>query len=226
MSFKLIDLTHTLHKDIPSWDGTCGFRLKNSMEYDQGCRVQEIVMHAGIGTHIDAPAHFVPGGADVAQLPLAQLHVPVIVINVADKAHQDYFITIDDIVDFEKQYATIATGSLVIGYTGWSQKWSDPVAYRSVDANGAMHFPGWSVEAAELLLARGVVGIGIDTLSPDAGNVAFPVHHAVLGAGKYIIENVANADQLPPQGASALVMPLKVAGGTESPIRLVAYCPL
>lgn len=216
-----ICLTHTLHQDIPTWDGSCGFKMHMKMDYEQGCRVQGLSMNAGIGTHMDAPAHFGKGAADIAALPLDQLIVPVVVINVEKKADQDYFISKDDVIHFEKQYGKIKEGSLVIGYTGWSKRWHDVHAYRNVDAQGAMHFPGWSIAAAQLLLERGIVGLGIDTLSPDGGDCTFPVHHLLLPAGKYLVENVAHADQLPPCGAYVLVMPLKMAEATESPVRLV-----
>lgn len=221
----LICLTHTLQPDVPTWDGSCGFKMNMKMDYEQGCRLHGLTMNAGIGTHMDAPIHFVPGAADIAMLPLDILCVPVVVIKVEEKAHQDYLISRDDVMSFEKQYGKIPSGCLVIGYTGWSKRWSDIQAYRNVDAQGMMHFPCWSLEAAQLLVERDVVGIGIDTLSPDVGDMTFPVHHAVLGAGKYLVENVAHADQLPPCGAFALVMPLKMAGATESPVRLVGLVP-
>lgn len=67
--FTLVDLTHTLAPDIPSWSGTCGFRHEVKLDYAD-CkedtpfsvkfRVQQIKMHAGIGTHMDAPAPAFP----------------------------------------------------------------------------------------------------------------------------------------------------------------------
>lgn len=123
----------------------------------------------------------------------------------------------------EKEHGTIPPGALVIGYTGWSQKWSDPVAYCKIDVDGMMHFPVWSPEAAELLVERTVVGIGIDTLSPNGGNTEFRVHKLALGVNKYILENIANLDQLPAKGMYALVMPLKIAWATEAPVRLMAF---
>jgi kynurenine formamidase len=61
------------------------------------------------------------------------------------------------------------------------------------------------------------------TPSADArGGEDFPVHRAILGAGKYLVENVANAKELPPTGARIFVMPMKIKDGTEAPIRLVA----
>jgi kynurenine formamidase len=70
-----------------------------------------------------------------------------------------------------------------------------------------------------------VVGIGIDTLSPDGSNDGFPVHEKILGAKKYILENLANLDKIPSRGAFALVFPMKVRDGTESAARVAALIP-
>lgn len=216
-----IDLTHRLTPDVPTWDGSCGFRARMVTDYNQSCRVFRYDM-AGTGTHIDAPNHFIPGAMSVADIPLQQLIVPACVMNIADKAHADYLITAEDIEDFENMHGKIPANSLFIAYTGWSQYWQQPQRYRNPDANNVLHFPAYSTASAELLIARDVAGIAIDTLSPDSTDLTFPVHQIILGAGKYIVENVANAQLLPPTGAEILVMPLKIDEGTESPLRLVA----
>lgn len=76
----------------------------------------------------------------------------------------------------------------------------------------------WSIKHQ---IAAIPVGLGIDTLSPDTEASGYPVHQAILGAGKYLVENVANADKLPPVGGFSLVMPIPTEGGTEAPIRLI-----
>ncbi len=50
----------------------------------------------------------------------------------------------------------------------------------------------------------------------------FPVHQKILGSGRYLIENVANGGKLPAAGALIFALPLKVQGGTEAPLRLIA----
>lgn len=222
-SFTLIDLTHSLSSEITSWDSSCGFTKTIVLDY-QDCtsstvfQVQHITMHAGIGTHLDAPAHCNPTGMSVEQLPLNNLLRPCVMIDVSNHAHETYQIGVGDIVNFEKQYGTVESESCVIFNTGWSQWWKTPHRYR----NNLM-FPSLSLDAAKLLLERNIAGIGIDTLGPDLPDDTFPVHSLLLSAGKYIIENVANAHQLPPSGAYITALPLKISGGTESPIRLVGF---
>mmetsp|Transcript_94121 Transcript_94121/g.269792 ORF Transcript_94121/g.269792 Transcript_94121/m.269792 type:complete len:236 (-) Transcript_94121:119-826(-) len=89
-----------------------------------------------------------------------------------------------------------------------------------------MHFPGLSAAAAAFLVKeRSAVGIGVDTLSPDPGaSEGFRVHHAVLGADRYIIENL-NLEGLPARGARVTVAPLNVAGAPEAPARVFALVP-
>lgn len=219
--YKIIDLTHVLFPDIPSWNGSCGFSHEIKLDYSdcttkEKFRIQKIKMHAGVGTHIDAPSHCIPGGKSVAELDLNDLIAPCVMIDVSNKAKENYRFSVKDLKEFEEKYQKISSRSFVIIYTGWEQFWKNPKKYCS-----DYHFPSISAEAAEVLLERNVVGIGIDTLSPDRPENGFPVHQLILGAGKYIVENVANANQLPPVSAYSLALPIKTSEGTEAPIRLI-----
>lgn len=224
---KMIDLTHGLHESVPTWNGESGFRKKTIVDYAEGgIRVLNYECLAGVGTHMDAPSHFIPNGKDISSLNLEDLIVPACVIDISSNQNPDYFISVRDIETFEKLHGPIPEKSLVIGYTGWSRFWKTPEKYRNADRQGNLHVPGLSADAARVLLARNVVGIGIDTLSPDGSNVhEFPVHHLLLGNGKYIIENLTNLQLVPPKGSFLFALPLKIEGGSESPIRAVALIP-
>ncbi len=138
-------------------------------------------------------------------------------IDVSDKAPETYCLSAQDVEDLEKGFGQSPAKSFVIALTGWGKRWQDPNKYRN-----NLVFPAISKEAAHLLLKRAVVGIGIDTLSPDRPENGFPVHAAMLGAGKYIVENIANAETLPPTGSYSLALPMKIVDGTEAPVRLIA----
>ncbi|OJW52675.1 MAG: cyclase [Alphaproteobacteria bacterium 41-28] len=215
-----IDLTHTLTPSIPSWDGSCGFQHDLRDDYDPAApyqvRTYDIHMQAGMGTHIDAPAHFIPGGRCINDLNLQELIAPCIVMNVSNQMHERYSLKVKDIESFETQHGVIPPGCFVIVYSGWERYWTTPDKYRN-----NLVYPSLSKEAAQALLDRQIVGLGIDTLSPDRPEDGFPVHKLILGADKYIVENVANALKLPPTGAYTVVCPLKIEKGTESPIRLI-----
>lgn len=222
--FKIIDLTHPLCSSVPTWNGSCGFCLEIKKDYDQMFRVEQMKMHAGVGTHMDAPSHRIQGGWSISDIPLEQLIVPICVIDVSAYAEADYQISVEDIEHYEKTHGVIGKNSLVIAFTGWNRFWMDVEAYRNVDANGKMHFPAFSAEVAELLLKRDIAGIAIDTLSPDCSDHAFPVHKLILGAGKYIIENIADCSQIPPKGSYAIALPLRTESA-ESPIRIIGLVP-
>jgi kynurenine formamidase len=216
-----VDLTHTLMPKIPSWGGTCGFEHVIAHDYDAHTvdvkfRTHHITMQVGMGTHMDAPVHCIPGGLSIADLPLEKLIAPCVMIDVSSQAHEAYSLSVQDIETFEMQHGVIAPGCLVIIYTGWDRFWPTSERYRN-----NLAFPSIHKDTAAMLLEKGIVGLGIDTLSPDRPESGFPVHQLVLGAGKYIIENIANAAKLPPVGAYTLALPIKIQDGTEAPVRLV-----
>ncbi|MDR3643229.1 MAG: cyclase family protein [Candidatus Doudnabacteria bacterium] len=220
--FKVIDLTHTLAANIPSWDGTGGFGLEIDTDY-KDCvapnlfRTQKIVSNAGMGTHMDAPAHVIPGGRTIDLLKSDELVVDCIVVDVISKSYDNYLVMPEVIEEFEKAHDQIPAGSFVIFYTGWSKFWETPKKYHNDHK-----FPGVHSSTADILVTRNVAGVGIDTLSCDRGDAGFPVHHAILGANKYLVENIANANLLPPTGAKILVLPMNIKDATEAPIRLIA----
>lgn len=219
-SGELIDLTYALSDRIPAWDGKPDFELRTVVDYD-ACtppdlfRVHRITCSASLGTHIDAPAHVIPDGRTTDQLTLDELIADAVVIDM--DAGPEARLSVKDIAAFEKKYGPIPPRSLVIVRSGWGRHWNEPDHYHN-----SHRFPSVSSEAAEALLTREIVGVAIDTFSCDTGHEGFPVHRMILGADKYLIENVANAELLPPIGAKILALPAKIQGATEAPLRLVA----
>lgn len=222
MSNKIIDLTHSLSSSVPSWDGKADFELSIVTDY-KDCtppdlfRTQRINASISLGTHMDAPAHVIPGGRTIEKLNLDELVADCMVIDVSDEADENFLIMPPAIEKFEKENEEISPNSLVIFYTGWSKYWKTPEKYHN-----NFGFPSVHVSTAEMLLKRKVVGVGIDTFSCDTGKSGFPVHRTILGADKYLVENVANAKLLPAAGAKVLVLPIKIKDATEAPIRLIA----
>lgn len=219
---KKIDLTHRLLLETPSWNGSFDFELSVDTDY-KDCtppnlfRTQKIKCSAGIGTHMDAPAHVIPEGRTIDKLTLDELVTDCVVINVSSEADANYMIMPTVVEKFEKKYGEIKSNSFVIFYTGWDKRWSNREKY-----NNNHKFPSVDLSTAQLLLQRNIAGLGIDTLSADTGANGFPVHQAILGANKYLVENVANANELPPVGAKIFVLPIKIKDATEAPIRLIA----
>jgi kynurenine formamidase len=180
------------------------------------------------GTHLDAPAHFPPGKTTVDQIRVKQLFGPAVVIDVRAESGKDadFQLSAARIEAWEKRHRRIPEGAIVLLRTGWASRWPDVQKYRNQDAKGRMHFPGFSAEAANLLIARKVSGFGCDTLSIDYGaSQEFAVHHLSLGAGLYHLENLADLSELPETGAFMIVAPIKLEGGSGGPVRVFALLP-
>ena len=223
---QVVDLTHTLHEDMPFWPGTAPFVIERLADYDVGYRMHRFSLWENIGTHIDAPAHFSAGGLSVNEMDVDDLVVPLAVIAVQEQAagDPDYQLSVEDILSWEERYGRIRPGCLVVMNTGWHKKFPDPASYVNQDEAGVLHFPGFSVAAARLLVDREVAGIGIDTLSLDPGNdVSFPVHNIMLGAGKFQVENLNNLDALPATGAIAVIGVLPVKNASQAQARIFAF---
>lgn len=169
---------------------------------------------------MDAPAHCVTQGATIDTFTPETLISPCVVIDVSAKTHAAFELSVDDIRAFETLHGAIAEKSFVIIHTGWCRLWKNRDNYRNEGK-----FPSVSQEAALYLLTKNMVGLGIDTLSPDRADSGYPVHQCLLGHGKYLVENVMQANCLPPIGSFIVTMPMKIAQATEAPVRLVGLIP-
>jgi kynurenine formamidase/D-alanyl-D-alanine dipeptidase len=181
------------------------------------------------GTHLDAPLHFREGGLTADQIPVRQLVAPAVVLDVAAAASKDrdYRLTADDVKRWEAQHGLIPRGAILLLRTGWSSRYGDRKRYFGDDTrNDAshLHFPSYGKEAALLLVKeRAVGGLGVDTASIDHGpSQDFPVHQLVAAAGLPAFENLANLGELPATGAWVVALPMKIAGGSGGPLRIVA----
>lgn len=183
------------------------------------------------GTHLDAPVHFAEGRRAADEIPVADLLLPAVVIDVRGKAaaDPDYAVAPADIAGWERNHGRIPAGSAVLIRTGWGRFWPDRRKYLGTDKPGdvaGLRFPGIGVEAAKMLVARGIRAVGIDTPSLDHGRSKdFLAHRILLAENIYGLENVANMEKLPATGATLIALPMKIAGGSGAPVRIVALLP-
>ena len=229
---EVIDLTHALSSANPPYEESAEplFRARTVATIERNHYfAREICLPEHFGTHLDAPAHFAQGKWTVDQIPPERLIAPLVVIDVSKQADRspDYQISTDDISSWENAHGQIPAASVVIANTGWASRWNSVKQYRNADAKGTMHFPGYSLAAAKLLVeGRHVYGLGIDTLSIDYGPSAdYPVHQYTLRHSLYHLENVANLDRVPARGATVISAPMKLEGGSGSPVRILALVP-
>jgi kynurenine formamidase len=224
---QVIDLSYAISDKLVPWPGDAkAFEATvNATVEKNGYFTRSFWMLEHYGTHMDAPAHFPPGTTTIDRIPAEKFFGPAVVIDVRKEAERDpdYQLTVKRIEAWEEKHGKIAAGAIVLLRTGWATRWPDVVRYRNQDANGKMHFPGFSVEAARVLLERKVNGLGCDTLSIDPGNSPdFPVHHLVLGAGVYQLENLGDLRELPEAGAFLIAVPIKLEGGSGGAVRVFA----
>ena len=188
-SFKsVLDLTHTLSPDFPTFTGTPGIemeRLATSAGTASSCRVAS---RPDSGTHLDAPIHFSEAGTSVEGIEAATLVAPLAVVDVAAKAEQDadYLLSRADLAAWEAKHGTLPPGCCVAMHSGWGRlATADPARFIGRDVNGTMHFPGIAPEAAEWLMKeRQAAGLAVDTLSLDNGpSREFKTHQLWLPSG-------------------------------------------
>lgn len=186
------------------------------------------------GTHLDAPVHFAEGGQSSDRIPLERLIGPAAVVDVSTAAARDpdYQVTVADLQAWEAGYGRIPDGAILLLRSGWGSRWPDRTRYLGTDESGAaavpeLHFPGLHPEAARWLVDnRRIDALGIDTPSIDHGqSTAFESHRILYARNIPAFENVARVDMLPPTGAYVVALPMKIAGGTGGPLRIVGIVP-
>lgn len=228
----VIDLTHALSATSPYWPNPAGnpFSHDTLAAHESGApSMATYSTPEHHGTHLDAPIHGGDHQPSVDDLTAADLFGPAAVIDASGQAaaDPDYLLAKQDLLDWEEEHGRLPEGVIVLMYTGWSRKWSDAEAYRNLDSEGRLHFPGFSEEAARFLIdERQIRGIGIDNMSVDYGlSNDFAVHRIVNGSGKFHLENVADLHLLPPTGAYLIVAPIKIEGGSGGQVRIFAVVP-
>lgn len=184
------------------------------------------------GTHLDAPIHFYRPGQSAEQLPLEKLLAPGARIDVRAQTQKDrnYRLTREDVLAFEKRAGTIRPGTIVLLQTGWSRYWPNRNDYfgdASAEDASRLEFPSYGVDAARFLVEeRKAAMLGVDTASIDYGRSQdFEVHRIAAASGAGGLENLTNLDQLPETGFVVIALPMKIAGGSGGPVRVIALVP-
>jgi kynurenine formamidase len=223
---RIHDLTHVFREGSPVFTGPEPQR-QNLFNYTpDGFYSQLWTFGEHSGTHMDAPGHFVPGARLTPDITPEELLVPLVVVDISEKAERDPNATVtrDDLRRFERRHGRIERRSLAGMSSGWDAKIGDEAAFKGGDAFPNYNFPGWSEEAVRWLLEeRDITGIGVDTMSLDPGNsTTFPVHILLLGADRYGLENLANLGAVRPKGMTAVVGVVPWEEGSGGPARVMA----
>jgi arylformamidase len=181
----------------------------------EGRETRKVVLGTHIGTHADAPRHFIPNGRTIDETPLDVLIGPATVADFTGCRPLQEIKT----SDLEQKLGGNVPTRLILR-TGWSQYFGDLKFYNE--------YPFLSEHAARWLVEKGVRLIAMDTPSPD--NPAHsrgtpkdsPNHKVLLGAGVVLVEYLTNLKALSASEVELFVMPLKLKGCDGSPVRCVA----
>jgi kynurenine formamidase len=238
---QVIDLTQQLSPTTPiinlppPFANTPGFKKHQISNFDaEGPAWYWNWIEVGehVGTHFDAPCHWVTGKgkACVDALEARQFVGPAAVIDVTAEVakNADFVLSPQAILEWEKTNGRIPNGAWVILRTGWGSRSNDAKAFFNADAKGSPHYPGFGKDSATMLTTeRDVLGVGTEAVGTDAAVGAqadppFPNHSIMHGAGKFGLTQLANVERLPATGAVIVAAPLKIEQGSGSPVRVIA----
>jgi kynurenine formamidase len=239
-SVEIVDLTAPLSDTTPvirlpePFVNTPGFSLEELSRYDdRGPAWYWNAIHAGehVGTHLDAPIHWVTAkaGLDVSQVPIRHLVAPAAVIDMTPEVadNPDFVLEVEHIRAWQDRHGNLPDGGWLLYRTGWDIRSHDQGAFLNADEAGP-HTPGVSATCAHWLAEESaVIGLGVETVGTDAGAAAgfdppFPCHNLLLGAGKYGLTQLQNLSRLPATGSVVIAGPLPIQGGSGSPTRVLA----
>jgi len=199
----MIDLSHPLTAGMPVYPGDPPTAIQ-SIEVEPGIRVSRLTLGTHAGTHMDAPAHFLPHGRTIGQTPLEYCAGPAVLVRV--KAPM---ITPEHLAALEPEIRR--TGKLILN-TGWHHHWGEAAYFDD--------HPVILEEASVFLVGCGVHLVGID--APSVDKAPYPAHRVLLGSGAVILENLTNLDAIAGPLFHLIALPLAVAGADGSPVRVVA----
>jgi arylformamidase len=207
---KIVDLTQPMANEMPVMAGIPAPQFRDLADVaTDGYAMSQYTFINHTGTHVDAPAHQIAGGATLDEIPLDRLVTDALTIDLT--AHPPGAVCLSDLGDLP---ARVRPGDLVLFRSDNAQNWG-------TDA----YWHGWcypDAGAAQALIDGGVSGIGFDGPSADpVDSEDYPLHRLWLGAGKIIIENLASLAELPGR-CRIVVAPLKVRGANGGPARVLA----
>lgn len=205
---RTIDLSLPITCEMPGVD----IRVAKRLEAD-GWNASTLELYSHSGTHMDAPCHFLPGGATLDQQDLNCCVGQALVINLAP-CEPSQLHTVGDLTAYDSQ---IGPGSRLLLRTDWHKR------YGTAEYRHAL--PRISIELARWLVERQVAMIGVEGPSvADVNNMQelTEVHQTLFRGGVLIVEGLANLDQLSQPQVEFIALPLRLVGLDGCPVRAIA----
>ena len=210
---RIVDLTHPLSNDMPVYPGLPRPAVDPIARVENdGYAMSRYELLNHIGTHVDAPSHLVAGGDTLEDIALERLVCDAVTIDVAAREPGPL-----PLPELEPHLDSIRPGDLVLLHSGNARNYGHE-----------RYWTGWSypdAEASRALIERGISGVGFDGPSADPVDTTdYGLHRIWLEAGRLILENLANLDQLPPR-APVVIAPMRVEAANGAPVRAFALLP-
>lgn len=209
-----IDLSRCISSEMPKLPlfPAPVIRLLSSRPNDPA-NVTALDLACHVGTHIDAPRHFIDGGRTIDEIPLDRLYGTGVVWNIPSTPFHQI-----SVADLEAAQPRCRADDIVFLYTGWESRWGDP----SYDDH-----PYLSDDAATWLVAQQVKMVGVDFGTPDLPVVKrppgfnWPVHQILLGHDVLVAEHLAGLAQLANHRCELMVMAISIKGADGAPARVL-----
>jgi len=225
---KLVDLSREIHHKMARLPNHPAIIITTFGTHDEvreadGYKFSSATMSLALGdhagTHVDAPCHFDarPGAASIDQIPLENYFLDAVCLDLSHKALKSDI----SIADLEKAESTagvtIQKNDMVLLHMDFYRRCHGTEGYLT-------DFPGLTKESATWLGRKGIAMFGVEAVSPGRpGRNNFEVHHVCRDLGFTHVEGLVNLDKLIGKGRFKFIgFPLKIRGGTGSPIRAVA----
>ena len=201
----------SIHNTHEAWDGDLEATTRTPA-------VHKLELGEHTGTHVDAINHMAKAykGQSIDKMPLSMFYTEGICLDLSHKTFEE-LIKIEDLkAACKKQDLKILENDTVLLFTDHYRK-----------AFGTAHWdkgPGISAEAARWLGNKRIAAFGVETMSPGVSGISNKEVHHICGAlGFTHYENMVNLHQLIGRGRFRFIgLPLKIKGGTGSPVRAVA----
>lgn len=223
---RIIELSHLLVEGIPTYPTHTKYFQNAWKSKGDIALMNQLVIGEHTGTHVDSPSHFPVLGTfasqSIDQVSIQKLMGRCVKITIDPPLGSNQMVPESAILAWEMEHGNLQPGDIVLLDLQWSNgRWDvgEPGFAFLED------WPGLSLEAAHLLKNRKVSAVGTDCMSLDTGDGgrgSLPAHFELLSAGILIMENVFNLDILP-TFSFFMALPLRIGGGTGSPIRAVAF---
>jgi len=205
---NIIDISVPLYPDMPVWPGSVGIQLMQTARLDKGDRVNnsKLICDVHIGTHIDAPLHYIKDGKSIEQLKLEDLIGPAVVAHLPEAEIITKNVLEELSLPEDTRRLLLRTRNSSLWETGSHRFQTNYVALTQ--------------DAAQWIVDHDICLIGVDYLSVQRYGEGSQTHEILLSAGVIIVEGL-NLVRVESGMYELICLPLKLVGSEGAPARAV-----